>query len=165
MIVIKHVTLLLFSVRNLSFGVCAEQVEELLDDKILEEQEERNTENTILYKGQNIRVIDFSTWIEQERGTGNEDPLELQRAGLVPDFREPDDFYIPSPKILIIKHRDEGYIGVRIDDLEDLATVSIEHLRSLPVIMQKTKRIQGLWGLALIKQRPAILIDLTQLKK
>ena len=160
---IKHVNLLLFSAYNLSFGVYAEQVEELLEDRTPEEWEEGNTEYTILYKGQDIRVTDFSTWIKKERGTRNEESLELQGSGLVPEPREHDDFYIPSPKILIIKHQDEGYSGVRIDDLEDLTTVSIKHIYSLPVIMQKTKRIQGLWGIALVKSRPVILIDLTQL--
>lgn len=160
---ITHVNLLLFSVQNLLFGVCAEQVEELLKDRVPEEQEERDTESIILYKGQNIRIIDFSTWIKQERGTRNEEFFELQETNIVPNSREYDDFYIPSPKTLIIKHRAEGYVGVRIDYLDDLATVSIKHIHSLPIIMQKTKRIQGLWGIALVKSRPAILIDLSQL--
>jgi chemotaxis signal transduction protein len=161
--VIKHVSLLLFSVQNMSFGVCTEQVEELFEDRILKEREERNTEYTILYKGQDIRVIDFSTWLEKEQGTRNGESFELQGANFVPEAREYDDFYIPSPKILIIKRQDEGYIGVRINNLEDLAIVSIKCIHSLPVIMQNTKRIQGLWGIALVKSRPVILIDLTQL--
>ena len=160
---IKHVNLLLFSAHNLSFGVCAEQVEELFEDRKPEEREEGNIENTILYKGQDIRVINFSTWIKKEQGTKNEESFEIQGYGLVPEPREHDDFYIPSPKILIIKHQNEGYIGVCIDDLEDLARVSIKYIHSLPVLMQKTKKIQGLWGFALVKSRPVILIDLTQL--
>jgi len=150
--VIKNVNLLLFSVHNLSFGVCAEQVEELLEDRAPGGQEETNTEYTIPYKGQNVRVTNFSIWIEKQRGTS-----------LVPEHQKHDDFYTPSPKILIIKHQNEGYCGVRIDDLEDLATVSIKDIHSLPVIMQRTKRIQGLWGIALVKSRPVILIDFTQL--
>ena len=43
---IKHVNLLLFSAHNLSFGVCAEQVEELFEDRTPEEREEGNIENT-----------------------------------------------------------------------------------------------------------------------
>jgi chemotaxis signal transduction protein len=159
----KHVNLLLFSSHNLSFGVCAEQVEELFEDRTPEEREEGNIENTILYKGRDIRVINFSTWIEKEQGTKDEEAYEIQESGFVPELREYDDFYIPSPRILIIKHQDKGYIGVRIDDLEDLVRVSIKYIHSLPVLMQKTKKIQGLWGIGLVKSRPVILIDLTQL--
>jgi hypothetical protein len=161
--VIKHVNLLLFSEHNLSFGVCAEQVEELLEDRAPGEREGANIEYTILYKGQDIRVTNFSTWLEKERGTRSEEPLGPRLSSHVPEHREQDDVYSSSPKILIIKHQDEGYSGVRIDELEDLATVSMKHIHSLPVIMQRTKRIQGLWGIAFVKSRPVILIDLTQL--
>ncbi len=158
----EHVNLLQFSAHHLSFGVCAEQIEELLEDRAPEEQEEKNTAYTIRYKGQDLRVTNFSRWIEKERGTEQKESFEVQGSNPVSESREHDDLYLPSPKILIIKHQDEGYTGVRIDDLEDLATVSITHIHSLPVIMQKTKRIQGLWGIALVKSRPVILIDLTQ---
>jgi chemotaxis signal transduction protein len=157
---IKSVTLLLFSVHNLSFGVYAEQVEELLEDKVLREQNETDTDYTIPYKGRNIRVIHFSKWIEREQKLSPTfGPRILNH---VPDHRECHDTHPPSPKILIIKHQNEGYIGVRIDTPEDLVTVSVNQIHSLPIMIQKTKRIQGLWGIALVNKRPVILIDLAQ---
>lgn len=150
---INNINLLVFSVYNLSFGVCAEQIVEFVEDRLLSEQEEASLEYTILYEGQDIRVIHFSRQIEHEQKTHIED------LGLEPDT----DFYTFSPKILIIKHQHEEYIGVRIDNIDDLVTVSIKQIHSLPVIMEKTKRIQGLWGIALVENRPVVLIDLTQL--
>jgi chemotaxis signal transduction protein len=147
----------------MSFGVYAEQIEELLEDRVLSESEEASTEYTLLYKGQDIRVINFSKWIEKEQGIRNEKHFEPHFSCLIPETREFEDIYDFSSKILIVKHRNEQYIGVRVDDLKDLATVSIKQVHSLPLIMQKTKRIQGLWGIALVKNRPIILIDLAQL--
>jgi chemotaxis signal transduction protein len=168
--VIKNIHLLLFSVHHLLFGIYAEQVEELLEDSVLSKQERTSTEYTIPYKGQHIRVINFSRWIDEEqkasaekRGTRNEEHCESHRTNVVSEFRKHEDISISSPKILIIRRQEGGYTGVRIDNLEDLITLSIEQVHSLPMIMQRTKRIQGLWGIALVKDCPVILIDLAQL--
>lgn len=149
--VIRNIHLLVFSVQHVFFGVWAEQVEELLESPMVNKQEEVSPESTISYKGQDIRVINFSNQVD------------TRRSNVVPKYRKYVDSYISSPKILIIKRRDEGYLGICVDNLEDLATISIEQVHSLPMIMQNVRRIQGLWGIALVKERPVMLIDLAQL--
>ncbi len=166
---IQDVCLVLFFVRHLSFGVLAEQVEELVAVGTLNEQAGTLLEYTISYKGQAIRVINFSKWIENEQPSRvklqepGDEVREKERHLHSPEYQKGDERYRSSPKIMIMKQRDKGYIGVRIDGPEDLVTISINQVHSLPVIMQKTKRIQGLWGIAFVNNRPVILIDFTQL--
>ena len=168
---IKVVDLVLFSVNNIFFGVLAKQVEELLDADGLHEPGESNVEDTIIYKGQNIRVVDFAKWLAQSQGMGNGNRATKIRTSLNPESQtatrslefEEQDEYIYAPKILIIKHHHERYIGVYVDNLEDLVSVPVEQMHSLPIIMQKTRRIQGLWGITIVQDRSMLLIDLEQL--
>ena len=148
---IRNIHLFVFSVHNVLFGVWAAQVEELLEHPIVNEQGEVPPESTISYKGQDLRVINFSSQID------------ARRSNVVPEDEKYVDRDLASPKILVIKRRDGSYAGIRVANLEDLATISIEQVHALPLIMQKIRRIQGLWGLALVQDRPVMLIDLAQL--
>jgi len=152
--VIKYINLLLFSAKTLSFGVYAEQVEELLEAKIFSEPEETGSESTIPYKGQDIRVTDLSGRLELE---------ERQKITMSAGHRREDFSPLSSPRILIIKCQNGGYVGVRVENLNKLLTISIDQVHALPIIMQKKKRIQAIWGIALVDNQPIILIDLEQL--
>jgi chemotaxis signal transduction protein len=121
--------------------------------------EETGSEYTISYKNQELRVIDFSKRLKLDEKQVNN--LYLTSSS---DRVERDPIASElSSKILIIKHQYEGYIGVRIANPKKLITVSIDQIYALPVIMQKNKRIQGLWGIALVDDTPVILIDLERL--
>ena len=150
---LKDMQFLLFSVRQLVFGVWAKQVEEVLEDRAFAEPQDAGPGNTRWYKGREIRMINFGNWFTAER---------LYAVKGVAGSHKESDRACVAPKILIIKPHAERYAGVRIDHLEDLATISIAQVHSLPVLMQRTGRMPGLWGIALVQECPVILIDLAQ---
>jgi len=167
--VITHVNLLLFSAKNLVFGACAKQVEGVLEPGTCSVVQNDDTGYTITYQHQKLRLVDFSTQIQYRTQVNNEGDIASTQKDLPEetcgsehaDFSP--SFFLPSSKILIVKHREEGYLGVYIENLEKLATVSLEHIYALPILMQKKKRLSGLWGLARLDERLIILIDLEQL--
>ena len=140
---------MLFSAQQMWWGVCAEQIEELLDVKDLHEQVPLGLIFPLRYRGRNIQGIDFSLWIDAQEFAGRSD-------------RRATDIF-PAAKILIIKRVNAERIGVRIDQLEGLVCLPIEHVHALPRLMQRTRRIQGLWGIAVVENRMIPLVDLSQL--
>ncbi len=151
---IQDISLLLFSVNALSFGVYAGQVEELLDARTFPESKDISSGSLISYKGQDIWVINFSRRLR----------LEQHQETMIPARPREEDFAPgSSPKILIIKCRNGSYSGICVKHLEKLLTISMNQVYSLPLIMQKKKEIQAIWGIALIENRPVILIDPEQL--
>ncbi len=151
---ITHINLLLFSTKNLLFGVYAEQVEEFLEAGEFPELEEHKTEATLSFRGRNMRLLHFSRCLQLEEHRESIRPLEFQTHDLTSAL---------SPRILIVRCCHGDYMGVWIENLKKLLTVSIDHIHSLPLIMKKNKRIPGLWGFVLVENRPVILIDLEQL--
>ena len=162
-IVITHMNLLLFSAHSLSFGVYAEQVEALLKaDTIPPGSEKADSACTISYKGRDIRVIDFSYHLGLTGTSGSYgDGPRLPEDGLA-KRQEEDSAFVSSSKVLIVRHRKKGYIGIHVENPKKLLTISINQIHALPMIIEKNKHIESLWGIALIDERPVMLIDLEQ---
>lgn len=130
------------------WGVCAEHIEEILDVKPLNNQKPAGPFFSIQYREKEIQGIDFSCWMKEQ-----DSPWTAAKK---------EDDIPPSPKNLIVKCARNEYIGVRIDQLEELVRVPIEHIHALPHLMQRTKCIHALWGIAVVGHRTILLIDLTQ---
>ncbi len=143
-----HVTLLLFSEKTLLFGAYADQIEELLETRHLSQDFDEKGEMTISSKTRPVRVIHFGRW------------LGLEKHSDVLNDRLPDPTRTTSPRILLLRCRDGSYRGIWVEHLRQLLMVPIEHIYALPVLMEHTKRIQAIWGIAIVETRPVILFDL-----
>lgn len=144
----KKIHLVVFSLQELLFGIYAEQVEELLDQEEFQTPEIIEPEYSLSYQGQDIRVIDFSMWLR----------LRNKKKSV-----QEGKHSFSSSRILIIKQRYNGYMGVRIEQLEGLVSVALHQIHALPVLMQKTRCIEGLWGIAVVGDHSVILLDPTRL--
>lgn len=166
---ITSINLLLFSVQNIIFGVHADQVEELLKAESCSVAEKDSCEYTISYKNQELRVLNFSEKLQLDKRPKSEHNMATSQEDNSESFMFSDPLTFPSsihttsPKILVIKHQHEGYIGFHIKGLRKLITISLDQIHALPFIMQRKKQIQGLWGIALLDEGLVILINLEQL--
>ncbi len=153
MLATQAVHLLLFSEQGLSFGVYAEQVKELL----------KTDSRTVAYKGRDLRVIQLSRRLKlQETLEKNREFLHCQEpekeTGTV--GRDGVAELEPSSRILVVRHDDEGDVGVHVECLEQLSLVPLTQIFRLPPVMETKKQFQSVWGLALIDDRPVVLVDL-----
>jgi len=161
----QAVHLLLFSEQGLSFGVPADQVKELLNVNSLATEGPANVERTVVYNGRELQVIQLSRRLklqealEHNRGVlsrqdvqpgDKHEPVERGNAG------DPE----PSPRILIVRHRSEGELGIHVELLTQLRLVPLARIFRLPLIMDAKNQLRSVWGLALIDRRPVVLVDL-----
>jgi chemotaxis signal transduction protein len=153
MIVENKVHFVVFSSHHIPFGVYAEHVEELLDGNALCFREEPEQKHTLSYRGDDIRFINFSTWLESK--------AEKRKLRTADERLSPPDGF---RKILIMHSQQRGYIGIGIHDPEELITLSISQIHTLPVLMQQRGQIKEIWGIALVEDRPIILIDLSRIE-
>ena len=130
------------------WGACAEHIEEILDDKSLNLRKPASLHFSIHYKEAEIQGIDFSCWVQE-----HDSAWKVSRK---------EDNIPSSPKNLIVRRTNNEYLGVRIDQVEELVFVPIGHIHALPYLMRRTRRIHTLWGIAVVKHRMRLLIDLTQ---
>jgi chemotaxis signal transduction protein len=149
----NKVHFVVFSSHHIPFGVYAEQVEELLDGKTLCIQERLEQRDMLPYRGDDIRLIDFSTWLASK----------VDKQKIRAEERAPSP-PVDSRNILIIYSQQKGYIGIGIHYPEELIALSISQIHTLPVLMQKVGLIKAIWGIALVEDRPIVLIDLLQIE-
>jgi chemotaxis signal transduction protein len=149
----NRVPFVVFFSHSIPFGVYAEQVEELLDGKSLCIQQELEQRYTLPYRGDDIRLINFSTWLESKVGNQK---IQIEEGSSLP--------LVDSRKILIIRSQQKRYIGIGIHCPEELIALSLSQIHTLPVLMQKVRLIKAIWGIALVENRPIILIDLSQIE-
>jgi chemotaxis signal transduction protein len=152
---VKHtIDLLLFSAQNVTFGVHIEQVQRMLTADPDLAAEQSHTE-TLQSKEQELHIIDFSQRLQLHESPVNNTLFE--------EAQQESSVLETSSRILIVHHQNEGYVGFRVHNTKKLITISIDHIHTLPVIMQKNQQIQAVWGIALVDNSPVILIDLEQL--
>lgn len=137
------------------FGVCAEHVEEVLEGGLPKANQPVSTESTLQYRGSAIRLIHFSAWLALKESDSAAQTFAPHR----PQSAES----AALPKIVIVKHPVERFIGVQIDDVREFLPISVTQIHSMPILMQKTSRIPGLWGIVVLGEHLVVLIDLTQL--
>lgn len=163
------IDLLTFSVQNFVFGVWTQQVEELLKAESRSDSAQAGGEYTILYRQRDLRVIDLSKYLKvriSPRDQQTADRLfEPQSNGKSSRERmgnlSEDSFF--SSKILVIKHQEHKYLGIHVENVKHIVTTTFDHIYALPKIMERQKQIAGLWGIAMLHEEVALLIDLTQL--
>ena len=160
----QAVHLLLFSERELSFGVYAEQVKELLKTEPRSPKEYNDSGWTVPYKGRELQVTCLSSrlklWGAME---SSREFLYRQDLGLgeeaVAAEQEDDTGLGPSARILVVRHCQEGEIGIYVECLKQLSLVPLSRIFRLPFVMERKRLTQSVWGLALIDERPVVLID------
>lgn len=168
MLATQAVHLLLFFEKGLSFGVSAEQVKELLKADSRSTDGYSVPEWTVTYKGGELQVVQLSFRMKlQEALENNRDFLSYRDSKSeeevgVAKQAEPDDLE-PSARILVVRHCDEGELGVRVECLTQLSLVPLNQIFRLPLVMERKKQLRSVWGLALIDERPVVLIDLEHL--
>ena len=161
----QDVHLLLFSDLGIFFGVYAEQVKELLKTDSLFEGEYVGPGRSIPYKGEELQIIRFSRRLKLHEAL-EENHKFLYRQDLKTKeetealSQTGADGLEPPSRILVVRHYEEGDIGVHVDCLEQLRAVRLGRIFRLPFMMEKKKLFQAVWGLALIDERPVVLVDL-----
>ena len=166
----QAVHLLLFSERGFSFGVSAGQVKELVsaDFRVRAADEHRYPERTVPYKGRELHVVQLSHRLKLQEALENnrqflyrQDPAAEGDAGTIEDGGT--DGLEPFSRILVVRHRHEGELGVHVEFLKELSLVPLAQIVRLPPIMEMKKQLQSVWGLALIDGRSVVLVDLERI--
>jgi chemotaxis signal transduction protein len=145
------VEVVVFSVQNRQFGAYAGQVEEVFraetiyadgDDGFL----------SFRFRGSESRGIDFAFWLTQHDSREHQDcwPDNTRDCSL-------------GATLLIVKQAAHEYRGIRIDTVEEFMLCSLNHIHTLPVIMQRVCRTQALWGIAHKGECLIPLLDLSKL--
>ncbi|GAK60050.1 hypothetical protein U27_07037 [Candidatus Vecturithrix granuli] len=163
------IDLLIFSVQNLVFGVWAQQVEELLKAENRLDLAEADKEYTIPYRQRDLRVIDFSKYLklrtprrELQKADSAFEPQSNAKSPFECTCNLSDDSFFSS-KILVIKNRKHEYMGIHVENVKHIVTMTFDHIYALPKIMEQQKQIAELWGIAFFHEEVVLLIDLTQL--
>ncbi len=162
---IQELTLLIFRVDNIRFGVWAEHVEEIREEPPREGGRPGDAADVMVYNGQTIEVIDLARQLTNE--CAPQESLiyskipHLQAAAEPPDQAAPSD--MAAPKILIMQAHPQQWLGVRIKNPEALVTVSLRQIHALPELMRRISRNKTVWGIALLHDEPAILVNPAQL--
>ena len=165
MLTAQAIHLLLFSECGLSFGASAGQVKELLRADSLVSSEDSNFGRTVRYKGEELRIFRLSSrlrlrkHLEKNREFLCCDDLKAKEKAAMLE-REGSAELEPSARILVVGHGDEGEIGIYVEYLKQLSLVPLSQIFRLPLLMEKTQQLQSVWGLALIDERPVVLVDL-----
>jgi chemotaxis signal transduction protein len=162
MLAIRAVHLLLFSEQGVSFGAHADQVKELLNVNSSAMADSAESEHYAPYKGQDLRVLRLSRRLKlQETLKKNRRFLFPQNEGEETLGRAKDAASPESPaRILVIQHSKEGEIGILVECLKQLREVPLKRIFRLPPLLEKKQLFQFVWGLTLIDEQPAVLIDL-----
>ena len=143
----RPIELLVFSVQNLVFGAYAGHVASvaqsgeryaLSDDGIF----------FFLHSGEEIRGLDFMVWLRRCSGQNDYGGEHIRT--------------LPST-LLFIQPPDCVYRAVRIDEVKEFLTVSLDRLHTFPLFMQQRCQAVALWGIARHKDRLIPLIDLSKL--
>ncbi|GAK51489.1 chemotaxis signal transduction protein [Candidatus Moduliflexus flocculans] len=143
-----HIELLVFAAEGNIYGVHANQVETLLSQSFLYPG---SAPFALPYKGRRVRIVRLAQYMRQQ---------PIWRENAVADFP-----LSASPKRVLVTtdQRDDEYVGLLIQELQQLVSVSIEKLFPLPQIMEAKKWSRLIWGVALLHDSPVILLDLKQL--
>ena len=134
----QEIELLIFNLNGKIFGVDIEQVERMIDAVDLRAPD-KNTfshKHLLVYEDREIPVMELSQEIRLER-----------------------DIDYQQPKVLLVKKKN-SYIGFLIDNPSDIVSVSIDDINSLPKLVEISKSVNLIWGVAKVKEQLVILIDL-----
>lgn len=165
MLVTQAVHLLLFSEQGLSFGVPAGQVKELVKADSPNVDIRDGEEPVLFYKGRELRLIRLvRRWKLQEALKRHNkflcrQDLKAKEGATVLERDELPPLEQPA-RILIVRHCHEGDIGVQVECLEQLRLVPLARIFRLPLVMERKKRLQSVWGLTLVDERLVVLVDL-----
>jgi chemotaxis signal transduction protein len=145
------VEVVVFSVQGRLFGTYAGQVEEVFCAEVIHADGDDGF-LSFMYRGDESRGIDFAFWLTQQ------DSKEYQ-------YRWQDNERARSlgAILLMMKHAGHEYCGVRIDTVEEFMLCSLNHIHTLPIIMQKLGSSPAIWGIAHKGECLIPLIDLSKL--
>jgi len=73
-------------------------------------------------------------------------------------FRNDCPAYV-APMILLVRGED-GRHGVLIDQPQDIVSIKIDSIRSLPPLIEASRESRAVWGVALIEEEVVLLVDL-----
>ena len=65
-------------------------------------------------------------------------------------------------RILVIKRGGET-LGLFVEQVRQLIALPVRHIHALPPLMQARQQTQAVWGIALLRGLPVILLDFEQL--
>lgn len=166
-IVTACITLLLFSIDAMKFGVYTGQIQEILDmaDTVRLSSGERDI-FTVSYQEHTIRILDFAEYLRHMEQPSHVIPPHQPQGSSVPSspsssFSQENTLHLK--KVLLIKQPNTRYGGVSITNPETLQPISMDHIHALPVLMERNRHMQSIWGIALIDNCTVTLINLEQL--
>ena len=67
-----------------------------------------------------------------------------------------------EPHVITINYQGSK-VSIQIDKPEDITYITIDAIRSFPIIVDKVRQHLWLWGVGLLKEEPVLLIDFHKL--
>ena len=144
----QHIELLVFAAEGNIYGVHANQVEILLPESL---PHAGDAPFTLPYKGRRVRIVRLTQYMRQQPAWGDNAAAGFPLSTL------------PERVLITTNQRDDEYVGLLIQELQQLVPLSIEKLFPLPKMMEAKKWSRLIWGIALLQDSPVILLDLKQL--
>ena len=148
----RHIDLLVFAAEGNIYGAYASQVEELLSEWAYPAAQSDDAPRVFPYKQGHVRVCRLAEYLRQTpahcHDTASFSPSLIAQPG----------------RILVTTTRRHGeYIGLLIQELQQLTSLPVEQIFSLPKLMAAKAPTRLIWGIALLHDAPVILLDLEQL--
>ncbi len=147
-----RIDVLVFAAEENVYGVHANQIEELLSEGAHPVGRVADARPSIPYKGRQLRILRLSQYMRQ-------------RPACCPTFvgSESSASALPGRILVTTIRQQEEYVGLLIQELQQLVTLPVTQIFPLPAIMAAKKRTRLIWGIALLRDAPVILLDLEQL--
>jgi len=150
----RLIELLVFAAEGNVYGVHANQVEEFLAEGVCPLPLSTDAPFSFLYKRRQLRIVRLAQYMRQR-------PIidDVGRAA-APSALSGE----MKGRILVTTiRRDDVNVGLLIDELLQLVSLPIEKLFPLPKMMEITRHSRLIWGIALPRETPVIVLDLEHL--
>ena len=130
-----QVTMLVFRSGGIVFGADVEEIIEILDDENSKIEELPDTPGLMWDD-----LVGFTTFRESELAVVSLN----QQFDLTPSL---DNLMAgKSPEVIVVQN-EYGYLGIQVDQIDTIIDLEIEHIDSIPSVVENLLEVESLWGM------------------